>query len=43
MTVPMIIGGFGLGICAGSIVLSRIHATDQWERAGGGALHASTT
>jgi hypothetical protein len=24
MTVPMIIGGFGLGICAGSIVLSRI-------------------
>ena len=24
MTVPMIVGGFGLGICAGSIVLSRI-------------------
>ena len=24
MSVPMIIGGFGLGICAGSIVLSRI-------------------
>ncbi len=24
MTVPMIIGGFGLGICAGAIVLSRI-------------------
>ena len=24
MTVPMIIGGFGLGICAGSIVLSRV-------------------
>ena len=24
MTVPMMIGGFGLGICAGSIVLSRI-------------------
>lgn len=24
MTIPMIIGGFGLGICAGAIVLSRI-------------------
>ena len=24
MTVPMILGGFGLGICAGAIVLSRI-------------------
>jgi len=24
MTVPMIIGGFGLGICAGAIVLSRV-------------------
>ena len=24
MTVPMIIGGFGLGICAGALVLSRI-------------------
>jgi len=24
MTVSMIIGGFGLGICAGAIVLSRI-------------------
>jgi len=24
MTLPMIIGGFGLGICAGALVLSRI-------------------
>jgi hypothetical protein len=24
MTLPMIIGGFGVGICAGAIVLSRI-------------------
>jgi membrane protease YdiL (CAAX protease family) len=30
MTVPMIIGGFGLGLCAGAIVLSRIaHVTSR--------------
>lgn len=36
MTVPMIIGGFGLGICAGAIVLSRIA-----QRTGGSVLAAA--
>jgi membrane protease YdiL (CAAX protease family) len=36
MTVPMIVGGFGLGICAGAIVLSRIA-----QRTGGSVLAAA--
>lgn len=36
MTVPMIIGGFGLSICAGAIVLSRIA-----QRTGGSVLAAA--
>jgi membrane protease YdiL (CAAX protease family) len=36
MTLPVILGGFGLGICAGAIVLSRIA-----ERTGGSILAAA--
>jgi hypothetical protein len=36
MTVPTVIGGFGLGICAGAIVLSRIA-----QRTGGSVLAAA--
>jgi len=36
MTVPMIVGGFGLGICAGAIVLSRVA-----QRTGGSILAAA--
>ena len=38
MTLPMIAFGFGVGICAGALVLSRVCASNGWQRPGGGAL-----
>lgn len=40
MTVPMIIGGFGLGICAGAIVLSRIAQRTDGSVLGAALWHA---
>ena len=41
MTVPMVIGGFGLGICAGALVLSRIAQRTHGSIVAAALWHAS--